>query len=81
MRLHGGAAARTMGGALEGPAAVFTGVSIDSRTLAPGDLFFAIRGPRFDGHTFVPDAFRAGSGPASSSRALTIGGRKSPGVS
>lgn len=61
MRLHGEAAARTMGGALEGAAAMFTGVSIDSRTLAPGDLFFAIRGPRFDGHTFVPDAFRAGA--------------------
>ena len=61
MRLPGDAAARTMGGALEGPAATFTGVSIDSRTLAPGDLFFAIRGPRFDGHTFVPDAFRAGA--------------------
>lgn len=61
MRLHGEAAARTMGGALEGPAGVFTGVSIDSRTLAPGDLFFAIRGPRFDGHSFVPDAFRAGA--------------------
>ena len=65
MRLHGEAAARTMGGALdgptEGPAGTFTGVSIDSRTLAPGDLFFAIRGPRFDGHTFVPDAFRAGA--------------------
>ena len=61
MRLHGEAAARTMGGALEGPAGIFTGVSIDSRTLAPGDLFFAIRGPRFDGHTFVPDAFRAGA--------------------
>lgn len=61
MRLHGEAAARTMGGALEGPAGTFTGVSIDSRTLAPGDLFFAIRGPRFDGHAFVPDAFRAGA--------------------
>ena len=65
MRLHGEAAARTMGGALEGPTerpvAMFTGVSIDSRTLAPGDLFFAIRGPRFDGHAFVPDAFRAGA--------------------
>ncbi len=61
MRLHGEAAARTMGGALEGPAGMFTGVSIDSRTLAPGDLFFAIRGPRFDGHTFVPAAFRAGA--------------------
>ena len=27
-----------------------TGYSIDSRTLQPGNLFFAIKGPRFDGH-------------------------------
>ena len=65
MRLHGEEAARTMGGALEGPAGmltgVLTGVSIDSRTLAAGDLFFAIRGPRHDGHAFVADAFRRGA--------------------
>src|SRR5262249_4886521 len=29
----------------------------DTRTLVAGDLFFAIRGPRFDGHQFVRDAF------------------------
>ena len=31
----------------------FLRVSIDSRTLAEGDLFIAIRGDRFDGHDFV----------------------------
>ncbi len=35
------------------PDHVVTGYSIDSRTLAPQQLFFAIRGPRFDGHEFV----------------------------
>ena len=35
------------------------GVSIDSRTTKPGDLFVAIRGPRFDGHDFAADAFAA----------------------
>lgn len=30
-----------------------TGISIDSRTVRPGDAFFAIRGDRFDGHRFV----------------------------
>ncbi len=37
------------------------GVSIDSRTIRPGDLFVAIAGPRFDGHEFVADAFRKGA--------------------
>jgi UDP-N-acetylmuramoyl-tripeptide--D-alanyl-D-alanine ligase len=32
------------------------GVSIDSRATQPGDLFVALRGPRFDGHDFVADA-------------------------
>src|SRR5690242_19975415 len=30
------------------------GYSIDSRTINPAELFFAVKGPRFDGHTFVP---------------------------
>ena len=38
-----------------------TGVSIDSRTVAAGNLFFAIRGPRHDGHAFVAGALRAGA--------------------
>jgi UDP-N-acetylmuramoyl-tripeptide--D-alanyl-D-alanine ligase len=40
----------------------FAGVSIDSRTLKPGELFFALRGERFDGHAFVTTA--AGRGAA-----------------
>jgi len=37
------------------------GISIDSRTLIPGDLFFAIIGPNFDGHDFIIEAFRKGA--------------------
>ena len=37
------------------------GYSIDSRTVQPGELFFAIRGPTLDGHDYVPDAFRRGA--------------------
>jgi UDP-N-acetylmuramoyl-tripeptide--D-alanyl-D-alanine ligase len=40
------------------------GVSIDSRTLAPGDLFFAIRGEVHDGHDHVERAFQAGAAAA-----------------
>jgi len=37
------------------------GVSIDSRTTEPGDVFFAIRGERLDGHRFVADALDRGA--------------------
>lgn len=38
-----------------------SGFSIDSRTLAAGDLFFAIVGARQDGHRYVADALRKGA--------------------
>lgn len=38
-----------------------TGYSIDSRSLSPGQLFFAIRGPRFDGHNFVDQVLERGA--------------------
>jgi UDP-N-acetylmuramoyl-tripeptide--D-alanyl-D-alanine ligase len=43
------------------PPAEFPGVSIDSRTVAPGELYIAIRGERFDGADFAADAVRAGA--------------------
>ena len=45
------------------PYTLFEGYSIDSRTLRPGDLFFAIRGER-DGHEFLEAAFAAGAAAA-----------------
>ncbi|WP_438278445.1 UDP-N-acetylmuramoylalanyl-D-glutamyl-2,6-diaminopimelate--D-alanyl-D-alanine ligase [Nitrobacter sp.] len=42
------------------PAAI-TGISIDSRTLAPGEAYFAIRGDVHDGHAFVDAALKAGA--------------------
>ncbi|OHC73367.1 MAG: UDP-N-acetylmuramoylalanyl-D-glutamyl-2, 6-diaminopimelate--D-alanyl-D-alanine ligase [Rhodospirillales bacterium RIFCSPLOWO2_12_FULL_58_28] len=41
-----------------------TGVSIDTRTLAPGDLFVALKGPNFDGHDYVVDAMAKGAAAA-----------------
>jgi UDP-N-acetylmuramoyl-tripeptide--D-alanyl-D-alanine ligase len=43
------------------PAAV-TGISIDSRSLVPGEAFFAITGENRDGHDFVAAALAAGAG-------------------
>lgn len=37
------------------------GVSIDSRTLVPGDVFFALKGPHFDGHDYVEAAINKGA--------------------
>lgn len=50
------------------PAAV-GGISIDSRTLAAGDAFFAIAGDNRDGHAFVEAALKAGAGLAVVSKA------------
>ncbi|MBP0439204.1 UDP-N-acetylmuramoylalanyl-D-glutamyl-2,6-diaminopimelate--D-alanyl-D-alanine ligase [Tianweitania sediminis] len=38
-----------------------SGISIDSRTLQPGDAFFAIAGDQFDGHDFATAAVKAGA--------------------
>jgi UDP-N-acetylmuramoyl-tripeptide--D-alanyl-D-alanine ligase len=48
----------TVSGAL--PPAI-TGLSIDSRTIAPGEAYFAIKGDVHDGHDFVAAALKAGA--------------------
>ncbi len=55
--------AEVLGGRLVAEAADvrFSAVSIDSRTLAAGELFIALRGPRFDGHEFLDQAARRGA--------------------
>ena len=69
------------GALLEAPASIVQagalvarGYSIDSRTIAPGELFFAVRGERFDGHDFVASAAERGTVAAvvSRSRAATL---------
>lgn len=56
--------AAAFGGVLAGGPAdrELPAVSIDTRTIAPGALFVAIRGPRFDGHAFVAEAIARGAG-------------------
>ena len=54
--------AAATGGTLMGAAAsAIGGVSIDTRTLQPGDVFFAIRGENSDGHAYVRAAADRGA--------------------
>jgi UDP-N-acetylmuramoyl-tripeptide--D-alanyl-D-alanine ligase len=39
-----------------------TGISIDTRTIKPGEAYFAIKGDVHDGHAFVETALKAGAG-------------------
>jgi UDP-N-acetylmuramoyl-tripeptide--D-alanyl-D-alanine ligase len=68
------------GAMLEAPASVpnagalvAAGYSIDSRTIAPGELFFAVRGERLDGHDYVAAALERGALAAVVSRARVAG--------
>ncbi|MEM7441846.1 MAG: UDP-N-acetylmuramoylalanyl-D-glutamyl-2,6-diaminopimelate--D-alanyl-D-alanine ligase [Pseudomonadota bacterium] len=56
-------AARASDGMAAGEWSV-TGVSIDSRTVEPSDLFVALQGPSFDGHDFVAAALARGAAAA-----------------
>src|SRR5207244_11487231 len=70
------AAEAALPGAAPGP----TGVSIDSRTLAPGELFIGLRGERADGGEHAAEALAAGAwgvlvSPEHARRALEAGAR------
>ena len=59
------AMAGAMGAARAGALpATISGASIDTRTIAPGEAFFAITGENRDGHEFVPAALARGAGVA-----------------
>jgi UDP-N-acetylmuramoyl-tripeptide--D-alanyl-D-alanine ligase len=53
--------ARACGGELLGPDRAYAGVSSDTRTIKPGELFVALRGPRFNANEFVDAAATAGA--------------------
>ena len=76
MKLTLAEAAMGAGAVLEAPASVShagalvaEGYSIDSRTVNPGELFFAVRGERLDGHEFIEAALKLGAVAAVVSRA------------
>ncbi len=76
MKLTLAEAAIGAGAVLEAPsiivnagALVASGYSIDSRTVGPGELFFAVKGDRLDGHDFIVAAAKRGALAAVVSRA------------
>jgi UDP-N-acetylmuramoyl-tripeptide--D-alanyl-D-alanine ligase len=54
-------AAAVLAGKTSGAPARFDGVSTDSRSLKPNELFVALRGERFDGHDFLAAAAQRGA--------------------
>ncbi|HBS62195.1 MAG TPA: UDP-N-acetylmuramoylalanyl-D-glutamyl-2, 6-diaminopimelate--D-alanyl-D-alanine ligase, partial [Stenotrophomonas sp.] len=49
------------GGEIHGEDTAIDAISNDTRTLAPGSLYVALRGERFDGHDFAADAVARGA--------------------
>ena len=55
------AAAKALNAETSGADVTFTSVTTDSRTVATGDLFVALKGERFDGHDYVRQAMEQGA--------------------
>ncbi len=72
MRRTLAAVAAACGGFLQGEDREFGAVSSDTRTLEAGDLFVALKGPRFDGHDFLDVCARTAAAGAIVSRPLAI---------
>ncbi len=53
--------ARNAAGHLEGDDIPIAGVSTDSRSVQPGDVYFCLRGDRFDGHDYAEAALEKGA--------------------
>ena len=49
------------GGRYDGADLSWTGVATDTRTLGAGEIYLALRGPRFDGNDFLGAAASAGA--------------------
>lgn len=54
-------AADQMNGELHGENRLFDGISTDTRSIGDGELFFALRGPNFDGHDYIARAKAKGA--------------------
>jgi UDP-N-acetylmuramoyl-tripeptide--D-alanyl-D-alanine ligase len=70
MRIH--EAARAIGAMTQGSDAEFSGVSTDSRSIAAGDLFVALKGDKFDGHAYVEEVLARGAAGAMVSHEFAV---------
>jgi UDP-N-acetylmuramoyl-tripeptide--D-alanyl-D-alanine ligase len=61
MRWQLDAVARAVAGRVVGTDCAVSGVSTDTRSIAPGSLFVALRGERFDAHDFLAEAVAGGA--------------------
>lgn len=68
MTLH--EAALAIAARVQGADAEFVGVSTDSRRIAAGELFVALKGDKFDGHAYVEDVLARGAAGALVSEAF-----------
>ena len=68
--------AEVTGGKLLGGSVTVTGVSTDTRTIAPGMLFVAIRGESFDGNDYIGAAAEKGAAAAISDRSSGADGKR-----
>lgn len=59
-----------------GRSTFFSAITTDSRKVRKGDLFFALTGPRFDGHNFVTQAYQKGASGAVVCKGRRVRGRK-----
>ncbi|MDP2135501.1 MAG: UDP-N-acetylmuramoyl-tripeptide--D-alanyl-D-alanine ligase [Sulfuritalea sp.] len=59
MPLHEAAAG--IGALVQGADVAFSGVSTDSRSIAAGELFVALKGDKFDGHAYVAEVLARGA--------------------
>jgi len=64
--------ATALGSKAKAPGLRISGWSVDSRTVAPADLFFALRGAHHDGHDHVAGAFERGAVAAVVDRELNV---------
>jgi len=64
--------AEALGATLHGHDVMMSGVSKDTRDIRAGDLYVALKGERFDGHSFVAEAAAAGAVGALVSEAVSL---------